>query len=201
MLDRSIFEYGLRLEYYIFYPEEAVLHGTNLKIWWGVLVKASAPYLNLDGLSKEEREQLDRAIEDAGDLQYPNIQLMLNRCLKKNGFRSGERKRRARWILSNYYQLGSALIHGSQGAFIDFFAKNPSTGEIAYTPKSNRYGVYDALFNVALNLIGTIGSEEKYRKKDLAVDLYYRDFELLTGRWEYISATGRSKPSLYTHLG
>jgi len=173
MLDRSVFEYGLRLEYYVFCPEDAVAHGSNLKNWWGVLIKASAPYMVIESFTKDEKERLDAAISDAGDIYFPKIQAMLNYCLKKNGYKSGERKRRSRWILSNYYQLGSALVHGSQGAFIDFFAKNPATDAFAYTPKSSRFTVYDTLFNTALNLIGIVGSEEKFRKTNLAVDMYY----------------------------
>jgi len=189
MLDRSLFEYGLRLEYYIFRPDEALKHGKNLSAWWGVLLKASQPYMKMESLTKEERRRLSDAINNIEGLEIPAIHYMLRCCLTMNGFKGGERKRRMNWLLSNYYHIGSSLIHGSQGAFLDFFGKNPASGEIAYTHKSARYSVGDTLFNSGIHLIGTISSEEKHRKKYLGVDMYYREFELTTGRWGILRDT------------
>lgn len=160
MLDRSLFEYGLRLEYYIFCPDDALKHGANLQTWWGVLLKASQPYMPTDTLTKDERRQLSDIIKSMGDLEIASIRFMLRLSLTNNGFKGGERKRRMNWLLGNYYHIGSALIHDSQGAFMDFFSKNPSSGEIAYTRKSVRHSVGDTVFNSVLHLIGVISSEE-----------------------------------------
>ena len=195
MLDRSLFEYGLRMEIYVFYPEVAVRHAQNLSAWWAILVKASQQFMDFASLTREERHYFSEVIRNMDDLEYPAIEYMLRHCLAKNGYKGGERKRRQQWLLGNYYHIGSALIHGSQGAFYDFFANNPQTNGFAFTPKSVRHPLGKTLLNSAIHLIGTISSEEKHRRRYLGTDMYYRDLEFITGRWEFVHTT---RPRLNT---
>jgi hypothetical protein len=188
MLDRSLFEYGLRLEYYVHCPDDAVKHANNFRSWWGALLKASQVFSNPEALTPEERRQMNEIIKSMQALEIPAIRHMLLLVLTMNGYRGGDRKRLARWLLGHYYHIGSALIHGSQGAFSDFFSKNPETGAIAYTPKSVRFTVSDSLFNAALHLIEVLMAEEKHRKSSLASDMYARDLELSSGRWGIVEA-------------
>lgn len=195
MLDRSLFEYGLRLEYYVFYPEAAVRHAKNLSAWWATLVKASQQFVDFANLSREERHYFAEVMRNMEDLEYPAIRYMLRQCLAKNGYKGGERKRRFQWLIGNYYHIGSALIHGSQGAFYDFFAHNPQTSGFAFTPKSVRHPLDKTLLNSAIHLIGTLSSEEKHRRAYLGTDMYYRELEFITGRWEFVQTT-RQRPNV-----
>ena len=154
MLDRSLFEYGLRLEFYVFCPEHAIKHAENFRTWWGVLLKSSQAFMDVRMLTKEERRYMNEIIKEMDTLDIPAIRYMLLRVLTINGYVGAERKRLTKWLLrESITNIGSALIHGSQGAFADFFGKNPTTGVIAYTAKSVRHAVGDTLFNSVLHLI------------------------------------------------
>lgn len=193
VLDRSLFEYGLRLEYYFYYPEDGVSHAKAMTTWWNVLLKASAPYMDTEGLTDAERDILSNAIESTEKVEYANVRAMLKKSLQANGFSKDEAEKRELWIYNNYYNQGSTLAHGSQGAFIDFFTKDPASGAFEFMLKSPRFTVADTLFNTTLHLIQFITSEEKHRNKYLGSDMFLRDFELTTGREGYVFEVTRRK--------
>jgi hypothetical protein len=192
ILDRSLFEYGLRLEYFYFASREAVKYFDNVRAWYAKFQRAANALTPRDTMSLKEQQRLSKLDELAKPgVEYADIRHMMAVCLKGNRFTRGDTKRYTKSLWDYYYTQGSALSHGSQGALVDFLTRKPDTGQMRFNPNSVRLTVDEMLVRVIGNLIGTITSESKHRQEDLGDAFYYRDLEFITGNWTFLS---RSRP-------
>jgi hypothetical protein len=125
ILSRSLFEYATRLEYYAYFPEDAVKYGTNLKDWLAKVVQKTSYRYDLDSMTPEQQASIGDLLTYEYDvLKPPQFIQMLQRVYEKRGYGPGEVAKLVGSQYNDFYSAASALSHGSEGSFPDVIYKD-----------------------------------------------------------------------------
>jgi len=143
ILNRSLFEYVIRLEFYAYDSVQAEQHWRNAEVWLrdiATVIDAK----DLANMSKAEIKAYNRMISIEGDFDYPRFRYMLRMVFKHRGLAPRERKRGLRWA-AKYYAICSALVHGGQGAFYDALELQLPPAKAKLALRSARFSEFTTL--------------------------------------------------------
>jgi len=184
IITRSLFEYAVHLEFYVYDRIGAIRDWHNSQSWLKGVVKGGVGQPELLKMTKDERRAYNEMMRIDGAFEYSDFSFMLRTVFKRRGYDRKEVKRAVRQA-TNFYTVSSSLVHGSQGAFYDLFT-HVTDSEWKLHHRSFRIDRARVVYEATSYLILALFAESLHRKKDLSADMHLRELDLITGDWEPI---------------
>jgi hypothetical protein len=123
ILNRSIFEYGIRLHHYCHEPGDAEGQGSDAIKYLRHVMRAVADAQ--DDLPPKRAKEFRRFLsEDSAEFRYGQVHMMMRNTLRSFGFSSSGDLKRGVKRLESEYAVSSGVAHGSQGLIFDVFRKS-----------------------------------------------------------------------------
>jgi hypothetical protein len=164
MLNRSLFEYAIRLEYYAYTHREAVKDWVNAEAWLKMIVKGTDA-ADMATWNREERHAYNQMIKVEGEFEYPSLPQMLQRVFRGRGYSKNWRRNGLK-TAGRFYSM----------------QENFAPAKLHF----RSYRVPELLV-VRLNvhyLIQVLYAESIHRGEDLGCHMYWRELELIHGEWD-----------------
>jgi hypothetical protein len=178
MLNRSLYEYALRLEYYAYDHRQASKDWINSEAWLKSVIKIVEGE-DITKWTKAERRAYNDMLKVQGEFEYQSLPALLQTIFKSRGYPNRERRKAVRHGM-NFYSIASSFVHGSQGAFYDIFSdERPPELHV----RSFRFTEQKMLHETLFYMILAIYAESHHRNQDLGANLYWRELDLISGDW------------------
>ena len=182
ILTRCLLEYGMRLEYYFYEPEEAVRDSKNAEVWLRGIVKGGTTSSDLARWNKEQLRAYNEMMKVRGEVKYQELRTMSRKVYEGRGHAKKDVERAVR-ELNNFYGISSSFVHGSQGIFWDLLESAPSGEPWPLHFRSFRLTQAQVLNETVNFLIQAVYAESVHRRRDLGYGMYRREQDLITGDW------------------
>jgi hypothetical protein len=180
MLNRSLFEYALRLEYYAYDHRQASKDWINSEAWLKSVVKIIEGE-DIARWTKAERRAYNEMVKVQGEFEYQSLPAMLQTVFKGRSYPNRVRRKAVRHG-TNFYSIASSFVHGSQGAFYDLF-EQVFDGPAPLHLRSYRFTEFGMLHETLFYMILAVYAESCHRNADLGASMYWRELDLVSGKW------------------
>jgi len=189
ILNRCIYEYAVRLEYYAIERVTAIEDWIKSRAWLAKLVSRGIDEKDKANWDAETHQAYADMVSASGKLRRHKHTDMLKRILEARGH-DQENAEKGVEHGENFYSIASSFVHGSEGVFYDMFSLEPGSESWKLHDRSLRLGEYDMLHEAVFYLILMLFAESMHRGKDLGAHSYWRELDLTSGKWEQTPKLG-----------
>lgn len=162
VLNRSLFEYSMKMKYFGYRPDDAQLGISNVRVHLGKLTKANKTF-SPDTMAPEERKVYEALLAASDDkLKREHITSSIRMVLEKDG-RSDE----VPAVLDNYYPVASGYAHGSETLILDMWRQHGSGYADTIELKSQRLYTIAGFDEAIRSLLGTLEALSMHLQQDL----------------------------------
>jgi hypothetical protein len=176
ILNRSIFEYGLRLHHYAHEPEDAVQHGAEALNYLRHVMRPTGSDAG-DMSKKRFKEFRTFLTSGSAELSYPQIHRMMKNMLRTFGFEAAGDIKRGVKRLEAEYAVSSAIAHGSQGLIFDVFRKDDSPS--IHHLRSPWFSTEESLLRTMSSLLLCLTGLEIHFSLSMGTDMHMRSIDLM----------------------
>jgi hypothetical protein len=120
ILNRSLFEYALKLKYFSYCPDEATSSLKQVRIHLGRMTNATPQNFSPEMMSAENRKTYDDLLAASREkFTFAKITANIKVVLEKEG-----RAAEIPALLDNYYAAASGFVHGSETLILDVWRQH-----------------------------------------------------------------------------
>jgi hypothetical protein len=175
ILNRCMFEYWVRIFYYVWNRDEAVAHAKLVNPTNRKGIRANRDWFDRSVMTPEEIAYLDSVLSSNDESvpipKFRNILKAVVKQLKLDDWEAAEK-----WMYENYYLIASGFVHGSPALLLDMYLY-PDEHTVGMLDKSDRQHPIEGVGECISHLLWTLKALSLAIGRD-EYAMYQRFYEL-----------------------